>query len=39
MSVEDEKQCLRRSLKLTGWVVGILVALFIGALIVVAIVD
>ena len=39
MSLEDEKQCLRRSLKLTGWVVGILVALFVGALIVVAIVD
>lgn len=39
MSLEDERQCLRRSLKLTGWVVGILVALFIGALIVIAIVD
>jgi hypothetical protein len=39
MSYEDEKQCLRRSLKLTGWVIGVLVALFIGALIVIAIVD
>jgi hypothetical protein len=39
MSFEDEKQCLRRSLKLTGWVIGILVALFVGALIVIAIVD
>ena len=38
MSYEDEKQCLRRSLKLTGWVIGILVALFVGALIVIAIV-
>ncbi len=38
MSYEDEKQCLRRSLKLTGWVIGILVALFIGALIVIVIV-
>jgi hypothetical protein len=38
MSIEDEKQCLRRSLKLTGWVIGILVAVFIGALIVIAIV-
>jgi hypothetical protein len=39
MSIEDENRCLRRSLKLTGWVIGILVALFIGALIVIAIVD
>lgn len=38
MSFEDEKQCLRRSLKLTGWVIGILVALFLAALIVIAIV-
>jgi hypothetical protein len=36
MSYEDEKQCLRRSLKLTGWVIGTLVALFVGALIVIA---
>ena len=39
MSLEDEKQCLRRSLRLTGWVIGILVALLIGTLIVIAIVD
>ena len=39
MSLEDEKHCLRRSLRLTGWVIGILVALFIGTLIVIAIVE
>jgi hypothetical protein len=34
MSFEDEKRCLTRSLKRTGWVLGILVALFIGAAII-----
>jgi hypothetical protein len=35
MSYEDEKQCLTRSLKRTGWVLGILVVLVVGAAIVV----
>jgi hypothetical protein len=39
MSLEDERQCLTRSLKRTGWVVGALVSLFIAALVVIAIVD
>jgi hypothetical protein len=37
VSYEDEKQCLTRSLKRTGWVLGILVALVVGAAIVVAV--
>jgi hypothetical protein len=37
MSVEFEKQCLKRSLKRTAWVLGTLVVLVVGAAIVVAI--
>jgi hypothetical protein len=39
MSYEDEKQCLTRSLKRTGWVLGILVALLIAAVIAAALVN
>ncbi len=38
MSFEDEKQCLTRSLKRTGWVLGILVVTFIAAAIAIALV-
>jgi hypothetical protein len=37
MSAEFEKQCLRRSLRRTAWVLGTLVVLVVGAAIVAAI--
>jgi hypothetical protein len=39
MSVEDENQCLRRSLQRSATVLGIFVAVLIGAAIVVAVVK